>query len=54
MNYLESAIVLKNLIASTNHKLLVANKDGLSLKNQMVIRSNFGKEIEITMRNNFV
>jgi len=49
MNYLESAIVLKNLIASTNHKLLVANKDGLSLKNQMVIRSNFGKEIEITM-----
>ncbi len=49
MDYLEGAVFLKHLIKSTNSKLLKLNDNGLIVKNKMVIRSVFGKAIEVTM-----
>jgi len=49
MNYLESAVVLKKLIAKTNHKMLQLNSKGLVEQNMMVIRTNFGNEVEVKM-----
>ncbi len=49
MNYLESAVVLKKLIANTNHKMLQLNNKELVMQNLMVIRTNFGKEVEVKM-----
>lgn len=49
MDYLETAIVLKKLIAATNQELLIKNKGKFVSKNEMRVRSNFGKEINITM-----
>lgn len=57
MNYLESAVVLKKLIAHTNHKLLQINNKAIVEPNLMMIRTNFGKEVEIKMEaftNDFV
>lgn len=49
MNYLEATVFLKKLIEKTNTNLLAENKNGLVEKNKMVIRSNFGKSIELKM-----
>ncbi len=49
MSYLESAVVLKKLIANTNHKMLQLNKNELVTRNLMLIRTNFGKEAEVKM-----
>ncbi len=49
MNYLESAVVLKKLIGNTNHKMLQVNNKKLVAPNLMMIRTNFGKEIEVEM-----
>ncbi len=49
MNYLESAVSLKKLISNTNHKMLQKNNKSLVERNLMIIRTNFGKEIEVKM-----
>ncbi len=49
MNYLESAIVLKKLISKTNNSLLKTNKGKLVEANKMMLRTNFGKELELPM-----
>lgn len=49
MDYLEASVFLKTLIKNTNSKLLKVNSNGLVEKNKMIIRTNFGKEIDIKM-----
>lgn len=49
MDYLEAAVVLKNLLIKCNKEFLIKNKGELVNKNEMLVRSNFGKEIGINM-----
>ena len=50
MEYLEAAIILKRLISKTNSLLLKEYTSGIMNKNIMLIRSNFGNEIEVNMK----
>ena len=45
MDYFKAAVILNQLIKSTNNKLLAQYKTGIVEEKQMAIRSNFGKII---------
>ena len=49
MDYLETAVALKQLIAKTNEVLLDKNKGELTVPNKMLVRTNFGNVIETTL-----
>ncbi|MGQ1785193.1 MULTISPECIES: hypothetical protein [unclassified Saccharicrinis] len=49
MDYLEAAVILKKLITKTNLQMLENNTAGLKEKNRILIRSNFGNEVDLTM-----
>jgi hypothetical protein len=57
MDYFEAAFRLKQLIKKTNAELVKINRRKLTVKNMMVIRTNFGNEIDVHMEaftNDFV
>ncbi|GAF05371.1 hypothetical protein [Saccharicrinis fermentans] len=49
MTYLEAAIILKKMVKKANLLLLEENMNDLHTKNKLLLRSNFGNEVDLEM-----